>query len=68
MKLFLFYDYVENENLNSTVDRFYNKVRNIIIKEKQMARGSMRYERFVEKWKNFTMVYDFRGPDLLNFI
>ena len=31
-KLFLFYDYLENENLVSMIKRFYNKVRAVIIR------------------------------------
>ena len=68
LKIFIFYDFVENEGLQLTIDRFYNKIRRLIIKEKHIARGEIRYERFVEKWQNYTQVYDFRGPDLLTII
>ena len=65
LKLFLFYDFLEGESLESTIGRFYNKLRNIIIKEKNMAKGDFKYEKFVEKWKYFTSIYDFRGPDVI---
>ena len=34
IKLFLFYDYVEGESLDKSVNRLYSKVHNVIIKEK----------------------------------
>ena len=62
-KLFLFYDYKVADSVKCNTDRFYHKVRKLILKEKHIARGKTGYERFVNKWSNFTPIYDFRGPD-----
>ena len=68
LKIFLFYDYKEGNSMESNKTRFYNKVRTLIIKEKHMTKGEYGYEIFVEKWKNFSNIYDFRGPDMFGFL
>ena len=62
-KIFLFYDYEWKDPVNVNVDKFYRSIKRTIIKEKEIARGKTRYDKFENKWKNFTSIYDFRGPD-----
>ena len=44
---------------------FLSKARALIIKEKNIAQKNQSYENFENKWKEFTFIYDFRGPDVL---
>ena len=62
-KIFLFYNHKETDSTQRNVDRFYHNVRKLILKEKKIVRGKTGYERFANKWSNFTQIYDFRGPD-----
>ena len=32
-------------------------------KEKEIMISNEQYQNFVEKWKTFTSIYDFNGPD-----
>ena len=57
-----------DENTAVTCNRFRNTLRNTIILEKQMVRGDLAYEQFVNKWENFTDIYDCRGPDSFSFL
>ena len=68
-KMFLFYNLKDNinESVESSVNRFLGVVRNVMIKEKALARNAIRYSRYEEKWKLFTNIYDFRGPDNLTW-
>ena len=65
LKIFLFYDFKENVQLYGNVDSFYHSIRRVIIKEKLLSRGKPKFDRFERKWRNFTLIYDFRGPDPL---
>ena len=68
IKLFIFYNWKSEENIVTTCNRFKNKLKNTIILEKQMVKGDLGYEQFVNKWKDFTEIYDFRGPDIFPFL
>ena len=35
-----------------------------MIKEKMCIKSEKIYNQYVEKWKDLTDIYDFRGPDL----
>ena len=66
-KLFIFYSWKENELLEARLEHLYSIVRGVIKTEKKLATSPLKYDIFVEKWKFFTEIYDFRGPDnLLN--
>ena len=45
-KIFLFYDFEENDRLYVNVDRFYRNMKRVIIKEKALSRGKLKYDRF----------------------
>ena len=66
-KLFVFYSWKENEPPEARLARFYSIVRRVIMTEKKLAKTSIKYDIFAEKWKFFTEIYDFRGPDDLLF-
>ena len=44
-------------------EHFIVKIRKIMIKEKDIMITNDHYDEFVEKWKMFTPIYDFNGPD-----
>ena len=66
LELKIFNFYFLHENLNLTIDTlkkiFLGRLRKIIAKEKVCTLSQSNYEEFEEKWKNFTYIYDFRGP------
>ena len=64
LKKFIFYGWDINVNLRTFCERFENKIRNLIIKEKHVMIKKGKFEPFSEKWKNFTNIYDYFGPDL----
>ena len=35
-----------------------------MIKEKACIKSEKLYNQYVDKWKELTAIYDFRGPDL----
>ena len=39
-------------------------IKRLIVKEKILMGIRNEYEKFNEKWGNFTSIYDFRGPDI----
>ena len=45
-------------------EHFIEKIRKIMIKEKACIKSDQMYIQFVEKWKDYTAIYDCRGPDL----
>ena len=63
--MLFFYSWKENEAEEVRLVRFYKKVRGVIKTEKKLAISPLKYDIFVEKWKFFTEIYDFRGPDNL---
>ena len=66
-KLFIFYSWKENELLEARLEHLYSILRGVIKTVKKLANSPLKYDIFVEKWKFFTEIYDFRGPDnLLN--
>ena len=64
LKKLIFYSDLALLNFPGFKDLFFSKVRALIIKEKYMSQKSQSYEKFEEKWKEFTFIYDFRGPDV----
>ena len=45
-------------------EQFYNKIKTIIIKEKQLSLENGHFKPFCAKWESFSKIYDFRGPDI----
>ena len=64
LKKNIFYSTTEDLNSPSFCELFFNKLRKLIIKEKRIFTQNNKYEKFCEKWKDFTSIYDFRGPDV----
>ena len=60
----LFYNKTQNINLDTFCEHFLKRIRNIIIKEKNISIEKGDYETFYEKWSSFIAIYDFQGPDL----
>ena len=63
LKKTIFYSNKECLCSPSFVDLFWNQVRNLIKKEKIVKLKVNRLDEFEDKWKDFTKIYDFRGPD-----
>ena len=58
------YSFDKNVGAVTFCEHFFEKIRKIMIKEKACIKTDKMYKQFVEKWKDFTAIYDFRGPDL----
>ena len=64
LKKTIFYSTTADLNSQTFCGLFYNKIKDIIIKEKQLALKNGNFSQFCVKWENFTTIYDFRGPDI----
>ena len=64
LKKELFYNKSLNVGVATFREQFLKKIRNIIIKEKNIYINKGKYTDFFDKWSNFTSIYDFQGPDL----
>ena len=56
-------EYVELNKKNFIIKRHFKTIKSLVIKEKTIAVYSDTYITFDEKWKLFTGIYDYRGPD-----
>ena len=65
LKKYVFYSSAECISSPSFFNIFLLKIRNLIIKEKIIAQRDSNFSAFCIKWKFFTNIYDFRGPDPL---
>ena len=63
LKKELFYNYSENVNIAAFLLNFKTKIMHLIIKEKRIALLNDSFESFADKWKDFSDIYDFMGPD-----
>ena len=63
LKKELFYNWEENVNIDAFFVNFKKKIMHLMIKEKQIALSTDKFELFTEKWKLFISIYDFMGPD-----
>ena len=45
-------------------ERVIEKIRKIMIKEKNCINSDKMYDQYLKKWETFISIYDFRGPDL----
>ena len=43
---------------------FFHRIRALVIKEKTISLSKNTFGNFEKKWKHYTSIYDFRGPDL----
>ena len=67
LKKLIFYTWEPNIQIDALLDLFIDKIRKLIIKEKQCVVSSKLYEQFHTKWENFKIIYDLNGPDLQIF-
>ena len=58
-----FYNWNANLSVVAFCEHFIVKIRKIMIKEKEIMITNEHYGDYVEKWKMFTNIYDFNGPD-----
>ena len=58
------YSFDKNVGAVTFCEHFIEKIRKKSIKEKACIKSDQMYNKFVEKWKEFTTIYDFHGPDL----
>ena len=63
LKKELFYNYSENVNSAAFLLNFKTKIMHLMIKEKRIALLYDSFESFADKWKDFSDIYDFMGPD-----
>ena len=64
LKKEIFYSFDPNVDVTAFLESFVDKIRKLIIKEKNCAITPKMMDQFSTKWENFTSIYDFRGPDL----
>ena len=63
LKKYIFYAAKETLRSKHFPELYFSRVRFLIIKEKEISSKSKKYEDFLNKWNDFTSIYDFRGPD-----
>ena len=63
LKKEIFYNWEENVTIVAFFDIFISKVKKLMIKEKHVALSKNSFYKFQDKWKDFCIIYDFRGPD-----
>ena len=60
----VFYNFDKNIGVEAFCERMINKIRKIMIKEKNCIKSIGMYDKYTQKWDSFIPIYDFRGPDL----
>ena len=63
VKMYIFYNWKVELSTNSNINGLVSKIRRLIILEKNMSKSDISFDMFADKWKYFTDIYDFRGPD-----
>ena len=58
-----FYNWDSNVDVGIFLERFVAKIREIMIKEKQCIKTDKMFNQYSKKWGEFSVIYDFRGPD-----
>ena len=64
LKKYTFYNLRENMGVSAFCEHFQATLRSLMIKEKINALSYNKMGTFNEKWKNYTSIYDYRGPDM----
>ena len=64
LKKTIFYSTTADLDSSTFCAQFYNKMKDVINKEKQIFMKKGNFSQFCTKWESFTPVYDFRGPDI----
>ena len=60
----IFYNFDQNVGVSTFCERLIEKIRKIMIKEKNCINSDKMYDQYIKKWETFISIYDFRGPDL----
>ena len=63
LKKELFYNWDSNVDVGIFLERFVAKIRKIMIIEKQCIKTDKMFNQYSKKWDEFSVIYDFRGPD-----
>ena len=63
LKKEIFYNWNGNVGVVTFCERFITKMRNIMVKEKQIMISKDLFEDYFDEWKEFMEIYDFLGPD-----
>ena len=63
LKKSIFYNANDFATSDAFCEHYICQTRSLIIKEKQIALKNNKLDNFSSKWEQFTMIYDFRGPD-----
>ena len=66
LKIFVFYNSEEwgDQNTELILKRFIRTLVRLMVKEKLISIRKNKYDTFINKWENFSGIYDFRGPDI----
>ena len=64
LKKTIFYSTTADLVSRTFFEQFYNKMKTIMIKEKQLALKNGHFKPFCAKWESLSKIYDFRGPDV----
>ena len=64
LKKSLFYSKLAELSSPHFNELFFQRIRILMIKEKLISAQRNSYDLFDQKWKNFTKIYDYRGPDI----
>ena len=68
LKKEIFYNKDLNLSTAAFCDYFLGKIRRLMIKEKHIMICNDNFEYYDTKWKEFTSVYDYHGPDYQTII
>ena len=63
-KKLIFYQLDDNLCPDTFCERVLQVIRKIMIKEKQIMISGNNFEQYCLKWRNFSCIYDFYGPDI----
>jgi len=66
VKVFNFYFLRQNPQITNEILQkiYFARIKKIMLKEKTIALTNKKYDEFDDKWKVFTPIYDYRGPDI----
>jgi hypothetical protein len=63
LKKEIFYNWSANISVVTFCEHFMVKIKKIMVKEKEVMISNDHFGDYFDKWKQFTAIYDFLGPD-----
>ena len=63
LKKEIFYNWNANISVVTFCEHFMVKIKKIMVKEKEVMISNDHFGDYFGKWKQFTAIYDFLGPD-----